>query len=211
MRRGVARSGRAGFTLLEVLVAVALSAVAMMAVFSMFGTVTGVAADVSRKEAGHYDGLAFEAVLFDDLRSLYFDAGDTEFRFVGNNAGLQDESRRVMAFATTASLASGRGDAPFSVQRVEYVLRERKDGEKELVRRERPYCGLMGDWEWVDAAVLAGFEDLDVTYLNPSDGAFGDQWRGSGPPPSLRVEVLWPGDRKDIFEIDVSAMAGGLR
>lgn len=210
MRAG-RRPSRAGFTLLEVLVAVALSAVAMMAVFSMFGTVTGVAADVARKEAGHYDGLAFEAILFDDLRSLYFDKGDTEFRFLGNNAGLQDEGRRVLAFATSASLASGQERPPLSVQRVEYVLREGADGERELVRRERPYSGLMGDWEWLDAAVLAGFEDLDVGYLDPADGRFVDQWQGAVPPPALRVEVLWPGDRRDVFEIDLSEMAGGLR
>ena len=211
MRRAGERSGRAGFTLLEVLVAVALSAVAMMAVFSMFGTVTGVAADVSRTAAGHYDALAFEAVLFDDLRSLYFDKSDKDCRFVGNNAGLQDEGHRVLAFATTASLASGRDNAPFSVQCVEYVLRERAVGERVLVRRERPYCGLMGDWEWAAAAVLAGFEVLDVTYLKPADGGFADHWRGPAPPPSLRVEVLWPGGRRDIFEIDVSEMVGGFR
>lgn len=209
--RAADRPGRAGFTLLEVLVAVALSAVAMMAVFTMFDTVTGLAVDVARNESAHYDNLAFEAVLFDDLRSLYLDEKDRAFRFDGNNAGLLDEESRVMSFATTASLASEREAPPLSVQRVEYVLREREDGVRELVRRERPYCGLLGDWEWADAAVLEGFEDLDVGYLDATDGSFADQWRGTAPPQTLRVEVTWPGGRVDVFETGVSAMAGGKR
>jgi type II secretion system protein J len=203
------RRGRGGFTLLEVLVAVALSAVAMMAVFSMFDTVTGLAADVARKEGAHYDSLAFEAVFFDDLRSLYLDKTDQAFRFGGNNAGLLDEAGRVMAFATTASLAAGKENPPFSVQRVEYVVREREDGSRVLVRRERPYCGLMGDWEWADAAVLAGFEDLDVEYFDATDGSFADRWQGTNPPRAVRVEVTWAGERKDVFEVDMSTMGGG--
>lgn len=198
-------SNRAGFTLMEVLVAVALSSVIMIALFGMFNTVVDVASGVKLREDAAYGDRAFESILFDDLRSVFKDGG-SDFAFDGKGGSFLGEDGLLMGFATTASL-SNRDDGPnLSVQRVEYRV-EGNDDEKVLYRRERVYCGMKGDWDWVEVPVLKGLEEIEVEYLNGFDNTFVTEWNGTKYPLSVRVALEYSGGRESEFLVELSTMA----
>ncbi|WP_147822604.1 prepilin-type N-terminal cleavage/methylation domain-containing protein [Salidesulfovibrio onnuriiensis] len=203
-------SGRSGFTLLEVLVAVALSAVIMMALFAMFGSVADVASSVRAREEAASGVRTLEGLLFDDLRSLY--AGkETEFRFVGKSGSFLGEGGTLMAFSTTASLGDNSDGASFSLQRVEYVLKD-VSGVGTLFRREKRYCGLSGRWPWVEVPVFRGIDELEVAYADPETDSFLSEWAsGQRYPASVRVRILGADGEEQRFSVGLSTMARELR
>jgi len=201
--------GRAGFTLLEVLVAVALSSVAMMALFSMFNAVTDVSSGIIKHEENAYGERALEAILFDDLRSVYADGG-IEFAFDGGSTNFLDSDGVLLGFCTSASLNSV-GDTPsFSLQRVEYLFEE-EDEEARLVRRERSYSGVMGDWDWVEVVVLEGIRSMEVEYLNPLDNSFVSEWKSKRYPKAVKVQIEYVDGRQHEFMIELSLMAAEVK
>lgn len=126
---------RAGFTLMEVLVAVALSSVIMIALFGVFDSVVKVASDVKSQEMDAYGDRILESIMFEDLRSVFTGKGE-DFSFSGNGGSFLGSDGELMEFCTTASLTSVGEKPSFSLQRVVYALEGNSD-EKTLVRREK--------------------------------------------------------------------------
>jgi len=207
--RGRAATARGGFTLLEVLIAMALSAVIMMALFAMFDSVADVAAGVRKQEEASEGVRALESILFDDLRSLY--AGKkADFRFRGKSGSFLGGDGILMEFCTSASLGDNSEGACFSLQRVEYALKE-DSGAGVLVRREKKYCGLSGRWPWVEAPIFKGVAELELEYFNAGSKAFQSEWDGSNNryPSVVRFRILGVDGSEQRFSIGLSSMAGG--
>lgn len=205
----VARVNNSGFTLIEVLVAVALSSVIMMALFGMFNSVVDVASSVRNQENSSYGERTFEGILFDDLRSVYAAQGDF-FRFKGKSGSFLGIDGQLMEFCSTASLNNSGGNPSFSLQRVEYGLKGGSDS-KDIYRRERSYCGLTGDWEWVEVLILKGISDIEIEYYDQTDNSFVTEWDRPALqyPQSVSVKVTYPDKREQLFSVELSAMAVG--
>lgn len=203
-RRGDA--GRSGFTLLEVLIAMALSAVIMVALFAVFNAVADVAAGVKSHEAEGYGQRALESILFDDLRSVYRGSG-ANYKFTGNSGAFLGSDGEFLSFCTTATLGAS-GDGPsFSLRRVEYLL-DGNSREKTLIRREKSYCGVKGDWEWVEVPILKGIADLEAEYLDPMDDSYVTEWVGMTRfPRAVLLHVTYVNGREYTFETGLSLMS----
>jgi type II secretion system protein J len=200
--------GRAGFTLIEVLVATALSAVIMMALFSMFSSVADVSMDIRTRQGESAGERAFESILFDDLRSLYAAPGDV-FEFSGKSGSFLGVDGVFLSFCTSASLNVAGSGPSLSLNRVEYLLREQGDA-KEIHRRERSYCGVSGDWEWVDVLVVSGVQEVEVEYRNSTDNSLVSEWAtGARYPDAVNVRLVYADQGEQSFTLGLSGMAGG--
>lgn len=207
-RKSAARHGKAAFTLVEILVAVALSSVIMMALFGMFGSVVEVASSVKLQEDSSYGERTFEGILFDDLRSIYRKKNHNDFKFVGSSGSFLGADGLLMGFSTSASLNSVGSSADFSLQRVEYVLGGDSDS-KDILRREKSYCGISGDWEWIEVPILKGITDIEFEYLDPLDDSMVTEWNSASTrfPKAVYVRVTYPGKREYLFVVELSSMA----
>lgn len=193
---------------MEVLIAVALSSVIMMALFGMFNAVVDVSSHVKSQEGEAYGERIFESILFDDLRSINTGEG-SDFSFSGKSGSFLGNDGELMAFCTSTSLNSSSDTPLLSLQRVEYQLKSKGD-TKMLYRRERPYAGISGNWKWIEVPVLAGVSDIEVEYLDPLDNSFVTDWSGkSGFPGAVRITVTYPGEQDRSFLVGLSFMAAG--
>lgn len=200
---------RAGFTLMEMLVAVALSAVIMMALFGMFGAVVEVVAGVEQHEEAANSQRVFEGLLFDDLGSVYADK-EAEFRFKGSSGSFLGLDGQFLEFCTSVGLGRANIGPSFALQRVEYLLKGRGD-LRDVYRRERPNCGVPGEWEWVEVPVLRGVREMEVEYLDPFDWSYVTSWEGDGGrcPRAVRFKVVYRNDREESFVTQLSVDAVG--
>lgn len=191
---------------MEVLVAVALSAIIMMALFGMFNSVAEVASDVKRQEEDSYGIRTFESILFDDLGSVY--AGDApSFSFAGKNGDFLGQDGRIMEFCTTASLGDSGTGPSFSLQRVEYSL-DRDGKDTAILRRERKHCGVSGNWQWVEVPVFKGFSSVEVEYFDPLNKSFVQEWGGRKRyPGAIRMTIVDSDGQRFRFVIPLSSMA----
>ncbi len=199
--------GESGFTLMEVLIAVALSSIIMITLFSMFDSVVSTAMHVRENERDAYRDRTLESLLFDDLGSIYVATG-VKFSFRGYNGSFLGDDDQFMSFCTSASLSS-TGDAPnLSLQRVEYLLKRGREAS-DIYRRERSFCGITGEWEWVEIPVVRGVAELDVEYLDSFDNAFVTEWGAEkGFPSAVKVSIRYEADdQSDEFLVYLGVAA----
>jgi hypothetical protein len=96
------------------------------------------------------------------------------------------------------------------LQRVEYLLKGGLDG-RDLYRRERSFCGLTGEWDWVEVPVLRGLEEMEVEYFDPEDNTFVTEWEnGMRAPSAVIVRVTHLDGREHEFMVRLSAQAAGV-
>ncbi|MHC1788748.1 PulJ/GspJ family protein [Solidesulfovibrio sp.] len=158
------RPGRndAGFTLVEVLLALLIAALVMLGSYSVTSQVMGLSEDVQANLAAE-DALAIlRLTLTNDLGStiwadgLKADAAQTMAFYGGlESASLGTEADRlVLSLATAAVMDPGAPFPAHAFNRVEYVLRPLPDADRDaktrrqLVRREIPLASL----SWRDSA-----------------------------------------------------------
>lgn len=200
---------KAGFTLIEVLLAVALSSIILVALFGMFSAVLDVASWVKDHEAGSYGQRVFESILFDDLRSA-FRATGANYRFDGNSGGFLGAEGVVLSFCTSATLTRPSGTDSLTLQRVEYVLKDGEGESKTLVRREKSSCGLKGEWEWIEVPIVKGISGLEVEYIDDEGGSFVTEWNNPVRfPRVVKMRVSYVDKREFVFNTDLSFMATG--
>ena len=197
-------SAKEGFTLLEVLIAMALSAVIMMALFSMFDSVVNVASGIKDKEGEAYGERIFESILFDDFRSIYA-SSKAEYAFSGKSGFFLGADGDLMSFCTTATLGPVGAQPVFSLQEVEYLLKGGSES-KTVYRREKEYSGLTGNWEWVEVPIVKGVSDLRIEYQD-TDDSFVTEWNKAGYPRAVKVEIEFGKNRGYAFLVNLSQMA----
>ena len=196
--------GQEGFTLLEVLIAVALSSVIMIGLFNMFDSVVSVSSHIKKRENVAYQGRTLESIMFEDLGSLYPSAGE-DFSFYGYSGSFLGEDGKVMSFCTSASLESSEISRMLSLQRVEYLLKTGSD-TRDLFRREKQHCGVLGDWDWVEVPIARGVAEIDVEYLDPFDNSFVTEWGPEkGFPTAVRVTIRYEELATSVFVVHLSS------
>ncbi|KAB1441557.1 type II secretion system protein GspJ [Pseudodesulfovibrio senegalensis] len=197
------RSARAGFTLLEVMIAVALSATISLVLFVLFDASADVAVLARQQDATSQTLAVFDGIVLDDLRSINVSNATNEaFHFSGRQATPGDEP--FLAFPTGVSLETGLPYPSCTVRRVEYSVVEHPHGNGlAVVRSEMPWPGVDGDWEDVDHVLLEGVERFKVEYYNEKADQFVSVWgsgNGTRLPDAVRFALAVRNESGDVVE-----------
>ncbi len=179
---------RAGFTLLEIVIAIAILAVIFTGLYSAYSsTLDTTEAVESERDVEQAARLGLMQIA-DDLASLYYrevEGGDAEpspYRFEGADSEALDEGGTVLEFTTTASLDFNMVFPSLRINRVSYALEKQADTERyyRLVRRELPFADLGGAGQESVIEVMEGVETLSVSYFD-QEGQVQSQWDSEAP------------------------------
>jgi type II secretion system protein J len=213
----------AGFTLIEILIALAIVALVLTSLFSAYSeTLTTTELVETNKEVDQSARLTL-AQMADDLKSLYYqevkgDPKDSPYRFLGGGKESDGETVEVMSFASTGHLGFDPTGPSMCINRIAYVLKKAKEGEKhaQLIRRERPFADFEGQGEEAEVELADGVEELVVRYGDEGSGSLAEAWDSAslehgGKPPRLvqiRLKVAaGPSQGSRLFTAVVAPMA----
>ncbi len=187
----------AGFTLLEILVAVTITSLLL---FTVYGVFTSVSTAKQRLEAGG-ESQHQARILLDrlgrEVHSTYFKQSDPRCRFLG---GVDDEGIPFLELTTTAVTPHGGNKAGLAILR--YELRpdeETGEGKKVLMRQEYPVFTQAGSLPPAYRMATV-FEDLRFRFHDGNQ--WQDQWNANpgGVPGMLEVSVTVLRDgRPEVF------------
>ncbi|WP_417291882.1 PulJ/GspJ family protein [Desulfovibrio porci] len=174
------RRAEAGFTLLELLIAMALTAVIGMVLFSTYSMVMNNGQSVRALVLEREGERIYRGVLDNDMAGLCRgEEGENGlpglsrrpivpsaefYRQTGIEPPEPTNDEVVLSFAGGARLARESITGPDGLDGpvcVEYVLRAGGRG-KALIRRERGYCGVEGDFPWAEFVLLRGLQSVDT-------------------------------------------------
>lgn len=213
----------AGFTLIEILIALAILALVLSSLFSAYSeTLTTTELVETSKEVDQAARLTL-AQMADDLKSLYHqevkgDPKDSPYRFVGGGQEAEGDTLEVMTFASTGHLGFDPTGPSMCINRIAYGLKKAKEEAQhfQLIRRERPFADFEGQGEEREAELADGVEELVVSYGDEGGGSLADAWDSASPehegrPPRLvqiRLKVTaGPAQGRRIFTAVVAPMA----
>ena len=205
----------AGFTLLEILIAIAILALVVSTLYGAYsGTIETTEKVESLRDIDQTARLALMQMA-DDFKSLYYreaegDAEDSPFRFSGGMAAEGGEGT-VVEFASTSHLGFDLVYPSLRINRIRYVLEQQSDNEKyyRLVRKELPFADLPGEREETSVELADYVESFTLTYLN-EDGQSFSQWdtkaeETEDPTPRLvQIQLQMAGENSRIFTTSVA-------
>jgi len=221
LNKSAASPGQAGFTILELLIAAALTAVILSSVYWSFSTVVGSSRRYRTGSDAYQAARVVLGGLERELSGIYvpFYAGEDEDDV--KNLFLTDdlwaggfESDRI-SFITTTFLRSGREDTPgYDTWEISYYREEDK-----LMAKVAPCYSLDEPFEGGEEMILAeGVRSLDFKYYSPEEEAWQDEWdilEEEALPTAVKVTVgFGPSDEEeDVRRFSVAAWvpAGGSK
>lgn len=172
--------------------ALALGATVMVALFGMYEGVLDASEQIRRRSVSERAVRVVLGLIEDDLRSLCVVEG-AGVNVLGNefeeDTGASGEV--VLAMTTSATVDLDSRLPHLGVQAVEYVLETMPDGDR-LVRRERPYAGIEGDFDWMEIVLLESVGDMDIGFWSTGFNEFTDDWElmeGTELPLAVRVAL----------------------
>lgn len=197
-----------GFTLLEMLIAMTLTAVIGTVLFSTYNMVMDSGISI-RKTVHQREGRRiFWTILDSDisglcliekvLPSLSRDSihnSEAYLKWIGDEKASpkDNEDELVLSFATTTSLTDALPTSVSGPVCVEYMLRSGGNA-KVLIRRERAFCGVDGDFPWSEFVLLRNIRKIDVALYSQAQNRFETEWepiQAGDAPESLRFTVHW--------------------
>ncbi len=196
---------RGGFTLIEVLLALTLASIILASLFALFDNVSDVQRHVRESFARSRVMRTVFGVMEDDLRSIQQPEDSPVLAGVSNSGFGQDES--LLSIITASTLTMHQRTPHLGLQLVEYVLRG-DSGRRRLVRRERPYARINGDFEYSEVVLAQDVQDLEVGYYDEDYNEFRAEWdpsfEGNDLPLAVRVRLtLGEEDAKEVYELVV--------
>lgn len=199
---------------MEVVVALALGATVMVALFGMYESVLDASDQIRKTSQSSRAARVAVGVIEDDLRSLCR-VPDSDLAVLAmdldEDTGAEGETALVMTTSATLDLSAGMPH--LGVQIVEYVIEKGADGDR-FVRRERPFAGITGDFDWIEVVILDGVKDFKVEVWSSTFGEFTDDWElgtDAGLPLAVRVsfeQAQGQGARRYELVVPLSWTAG---
>lgn len=183
--------GGRGFTLIEVLMTVAITAIVMAAVGTILVGVLDAGKNIEETSRDEKAGYGILSVLRRDLAGAYgYALGGPAFKGEDESDSGRDADR--LDFVTTADvLVDENGISPRLVE-VGYRLKSATVEDRTvlvLYRRASPLSGdpLESDTEYTE---LYGFvEAFNLQYLDPETQDWVDSWEETTLPPAVKVEL----------------------
>lgn len=162
-----------GFTLVEVLIAVALVAILLSTVYGVFTSVAGAKQRLESEGEGYHQARVFFDRLGRELRGAYFDPQKQKTFFIGR---LSEEELPLLNLTTTSGTPYGGRQGGINI--VSYELlpdRESPVGDEILVlmRDERSVFALPGD-NREGYRLATGLRDVKFRYYR--DGEWHDEY-----------------------------------
>lgn len=199
---------RQGFTLLEMLIAMTLTAVIGAVLFSTYNMVMdsgiSIRKTVSQREGrrifwtildSDVSGLCLMENVLPPLSRVPISNSEAYLRWIGDEKeSMKDsEDEILLSFATTTSLTESLQTSGSGPVCVEYRLRSGSNA-KVLVRRERAFCGIDGNFPWEECVLLRNIRKIDVALYNRAQNQFETEWepvQAGDAPESIRFTVHW--------------------
>lgn len=197
-----------GFTLLEMLIAMTLTAVIGTVLFSTYNMVMDsgirIRKTVSQREGrrifwtildSDLSGLCLMENVLPPLSRVPISNSEAYLRWSGDEkVTVKDsEDEIILSFATTTSLTESLQTSGSGPVCVEYRLCSGNNA-KVLVRRERAFCGVDGDFPWEEYVLLRNIRKIDVALYNRAQNQFETEWepvQAGDVPESIRFTVHW--------------------
>ena len=157
--------------------ALALGATIMIALFATYEGVVDSAEQIRARSVAERSARVALGMFEDDLRSLTPVEGWGVPVLGGpldEDTGAQGEV--ILTMTTTSTLDLDSPIPNWSIQLVEYELEKGRAGTR-LVRRERPYAGIKGDFEWTEIVLVENVEDFEVEFWSPTFNEFSTSWQ----------------------------------
>ena len=206
---------RSGFTLLEILIAIAILALVMSSLYGAYsGTLETTEMVESARDVDQVARLALRQMV-DDFSALYYrkaegENEDSPFRFQGG-MDAEGEGRTVVQFASTCHLGFDVSFPSLRINRVSYVLEKQADNQRyyRLVRMELPFVDLSGEREETAVELADTVESLTLTYLN-EDGETLSQWDSKADetegllPRLVHIRLQLAGEKSRVFATTVA-------
>ena len=168
---------RRHFTLIEMMVAVALMALVLAMVGGIFLSVLNTRDKVQQSLDQDKAGYGLLATIRRDLTGVYaYALGGAAF--VGEDESLgSDQSADRLHFVTTAQVAGSQDGVKSRLSEIGYRLDKAQEGEAlVLYRRAGPLEGdplKGGSYK----GLYVGVQSLDIKYFDPEDKEWKDEWR----------------------------------
>lgn len=187
-----------GFTLLEVLVAVTVTALLLTGVYGVFTSVSGAKQRLEQEGEGYHQARVLYDRLGRELRGTYWRQENKKTRFIGGRTG---DNASFLELTTTAGTPFGGRRGGISV--VHYELRPDEEAPEPdtwmLVRNE--YSIFEPDGTEREGYRLAtGIRDLDFRFYR--NGQWEEEWDAvrDGLPQMVEVSITMPiGERPVPF------------
>jgi general secretion pathway protein J len=170
------KSAQKGFTLIEVLLAVTITAILLVTVYGVFTSVSNARNRIEAEGEGYH----LARVIFDrigrEIRGAYYLKGNKKTTFKG---GIDEERNPFLLLSTTAT--TPQGERQEGVALVRYRLRkdEQAEDKRVLTRSEEPL--IQGTQTPREYRLAPGIEALQLRF---SDG---DNWQESWDSDSLNA------------------------
>lgn len=180
-----------GFTLFEMLIAMMLTAVIGTVMFKTWDMVTQSDKQARKVVAARERERIVFGIMNADFTSIIPPDGDglppLGKEAIGSSDAFYEAMRRkkedalprgaevLLSFAGGSSLKSEGLGLGFPVC-VEYRLERDSATRRKLVRRERDYCGVSGDFPWLETIMLENLQDARME-LFMADGSILRQWK----------------------------------
>lgn len=167
------RLDQRGFTLVEIMVAVAVAALLLSTIYGVFQTVAGAKQRLDQEGENYHQARVIFDRLSRELRGVYAPTTSPKSRFEG---GTNDQGETYLRFTTTASTPlSGAG-----IGEVSYLLQQDPDnpsGRKVLERSEQ---GMTNVAQTVQGyRIASGIETLTLRFFD--QGSWSEQWPATTP------------------------------
>jgi type II secretion system protein J len=203
------RQRQGGFTLLEVLIAVAISAALATALyasfFSVFKSRVSIEAEAGRlTEAGRFlDGLSRE------VQSAYYNDSNKKTAFVGEKREIKGGSASGIKFTAFINPTQTDLGAGGELHAIRYAIEEDKAGSLVLYKEVwDPYVAGEGDGNGVvKVPVIEGIARFDLMYLTgPNWVPVWDSSKEKKTPLAVKATISFSSDPKTEFTIMARTM-----
>jgi prepilin-type N-terminal cleavage/methylation domain-containing protein len=184
-------TARHGMSLIEVLLSVAIVALLVTLVLSVYHTVTATLRSQQERQAGPAAAADALARMSRDLACTFTAWKDESTRFLLSPAGTNQGPGSAVSFCTAIRPAGETDPLWFELERVAYRVTVDEHREPVLVRERRPLAGPGSDAPPVTNTLAVGVEQFRVTVFDGTNWC--ESWPGAGSavcPRAARIELL---------------------
>lgn len=165
-----------GFTLLELLIAMMLMAVIITALFALFSNVIDASQHARKRMKTDKSGRAILNILEDDLRYMLPDIKTTGLKFKANTSSSISDEQKLLSFATTSTLKFETKENDITLQYVTYSIQEQDNRTFKLIRIERPFPSVVGDFSELRYELAENVLECQFEYYNSEYNEFQSEW-----------------------------------